>query len=190
MSDAALTSLSAVQRYLGLSAGADEDLLTDLAARASDGIRRYCGRDFALGDYAEYHDGDGGDTLLLAQRPVVEVFALSQDGTETTAEDYVLYPEAGMVRLKSGGFGLGARNVYAAYRAGYESIPGDVEQAAIQCTAALYQARGAGGRRVTSERVGDYAVTYDGGETDGDGLPPNLRAALEPYRVALARPVR
>jgi hypothetical protein len=181
-----LTSLSAVQRYLGLSAGTDDELLTELVARASDGIRSYCRRDLAAADFCEWHDGDGSDTVLLAQRPVAEVFALSEDGAETAAEDFVVYPEAGMVRLRSGVFGRGARSVYVGYRAGYDSIPGEVEQAAIAWAAALYQARGAGGRTVASERVGDYAITYDGGE----GLPADVRAALEPYRIAIARPVR
>jgi hypothetical protein len=188
MSNLPLTSLSTVQQYLGLSSTTDDELLTELVARASDGVRSYCGRDFALADCHEYHDGDGGDTVLLEQRPVAEVFALSQDGAGIAAEEFAVYPEAGIVRLKWGVFGRGARNVYVGYRAGYESIPGDVEQAAIEWTAGLYRARGAGGRQVTSERVGDYAVTYDGGE--GEGAPANVRAALDPYRVILARPVR
>ncbi len=186
MSNLPLTSLSALQRYLGLSSGADDELLTELVARASDGIRSYCGREFAAADCCEWHDGDGSDTVLMTQRPVAQVYALSQDGAEIAAEDYAVYPEAGMVRLRSGVFGRGARNVYVGYRAGYDSIPGEVEQAAITWAATLYQARGAGGRTIVSERVGDYAVTYDGGE----GLPGEVRAALEPYRIILARPVR
>lgn len=182
-----LTSLSAVQRYLGLSSGAEDELLSDLIARVSERVVAYCGREFAAGDYYEYHDGEGSDVVLLRQRPVSEVYALSQDGGAVAADDFAVYPEAGMVRLKSGVFGRGARNVYVAYRAGYETIPGDVEQAAIEWTAALYQARSAGARQVTSERVGDYAVTYD---EDESGAPEGVRAALEPYRAALARPVR
>jgi len=184
-----LTSLSAVQRYLGLSSGSDDELLTDLVARVSDRITAYCGRAFPLGDYYEFHDGDGGDVLLLNQRPVTELSTLSQDGDEIAAEDYVVYPELGMLRLQSGVFGRGARNVYAGYRAGYETIPGDVEQAAIAWIAALYQARGAaGGRAIASERVGDYQVTYDG--ATAAGVPGDVRAMLDPYRVILARPVR
>jgi len=184
-----LTSLSAVQRYLGLSSATDDELLTELVARVSDGIATYCGRQFAVADYSEYHDGDGSDVLLLKQRPVAEVFALSDEGAEIEADDFVVYPESGMVRLKSGVFGRGARNIYAGYRAGYDTIPGDIEQAAIQWTAALYRGRGtAGERAISSERVGDYQVTYDDGEAEG--APAGVRAALEPYRIAVARPVR
>lgn len=191
MSSQSLTSLSAVQRFLGLSGGTDEELLTELIARTSDGIRSYCGRDFAAADHHEYHDGDASDTVLLDQRPALEVFALSEDGAAVAADDFVVYPELGMVRLKSGVFRRGERNVYAEYRAGYEEIPGDVEQAAIQWTAAIYQARGAaGGREIKSERVGDYAVTYDGAEDASEGLRAGVRSLLEPYRIALARPVR
>jgi len=184
-----LTSLSAVQEYLGLSAGADDDLLSDLVARVSDGIVTYCGREFAAADFHEYHDGDGTDSVLLNQRPVTEVFALSDDGVEVAAEDFVVYPELGVVRLRSGVFGRGARSVYVGYHAGYDAIPGDVEQAAVQWAAELYQGRGAAaGREIRSERVGDYAVTYD--DAEDPGLPGDVRAALEPYRIALARPVR
>jgi len=189
----ALTSLDAVKRYLGLSSDTDDELLTELIARVSDGIVAYCGREFALGDYAEYHDGDGSDTLLLKQRPVTEVVALSQDGVEIAAADFVVYPEVGVAQLKSGVFGRGARNVYTSYRAGYATIPGDVEQAAVEWVARLYAARGAaGGRAIASERVGDYAVTYDGGaagDVGAQGPPATVRAALEPYRAALARAV-
>jgi hypothetical protein len=184
-----LTSLSAVQQYLGLSAGEDDELLTDLVARVSDGIVTYCGREFAAADFYECHDGDGGDSVLLDQRPVTEVFALSDDGVEVGADDFVVYPELGVVRLRSGVFGRGARSISVNYRAGYEAIPGDVEQAAVQWAAELYQGRGAAaGREIKSERVGDYAVTYDG--ADDPGMPGQVRAALEPYRIALARPVR
>jgi hypothetical protein len=185
----ALTSLSAVKAYLGVAGTDDDALLTELIARASDGIVAHCGREFAAADYEEYHDGDGSDSVLLNQRPVIEVLALSDDGVEVAADDHVTYPELGVVRLKSGVFGRGARSVYVSYRAGYETIPGDVEQAAIQWTAELYQGRGAAdGREIKSERVGDYAVTYDGAENPG--VPAEVRAALEPYRIALARPVR
>jgi hypothetical protein len=184
----ALTSLEAVKRYLGLSSGDDDELLTELIARVSAGIVAYCGREFALGDYAEYHDGDGSDTLLLAQRPVTQVTMLSQDGAEVAAADFVVYPEVGVAQLKSGVFGRGARNVYVSYRAGYATIPGDVEQAAVEWVARLYAAGGAAaGRAIASERAGDYAVTYEGEAGD---MPEGVRAALEPYRMALSRAVK
>lgn len=188
MSNQALTSLSAVQQYLGLSSGVDEALLSDLIARASAGACSYCGREFAAADYYEFHDGEGTEAVLLEQRPVTAVFALSDDGAEIAADEYVVYPEAGIVRLASGTFGHGARTVYAGYRAGYETLPGEVEQAVVAWTAELYQSREVGGRPVASERVGDYAVTYEGESTANPSR--RVRAALEPYRVALARAVR
>jgi hypothetical protein len=185
----ALTSLSAVKEYLGVAGTDDDALLTDLVARVSDGIVTYCGREFAAADYEEYHDGEGTDSVLLNQRPVTDVLALSDDGVEVAADDFVVYPELGIVRLKSGVFGRGARSVYVGYHAGYDAIPGDVEQAAVQWTAELYQSCGAAGEReIKSERVGDYAVTYD--RAEDSSVPAEVRAALEPYRVAVARAVR
>ena len=184
-----LTTLTAVKAYLEVTGTDDDALLTDLVARASDAIVAYCGRAFAAADYDECHDGDGSDIVLLDQRPVISVSALSEDDDAVEADDFVVYPELGIVRLKSGVFGRGVRNVRVSYRAGHETIPADVEQAAIEWVAAMYRARGeVAGRDVSSERVGDYAVTY---ERDArDGMPAAARAVLEPYRVVLARAVQ
>jgi hypothetical protein len=181
-----LTSVTAVKAYLGVAGIDDDALLTDLIARASDAIVAHCGRAFAAADYDEYHDGDGSDIVLLDQRPVISVSALSEDDDPVDADDFVVYPELGIVRLKSGVFGRGARNVRVAYRAGYETIPADVEQGAIEWVAAMHRGCGeSAGREVSSERVGDYAVTY---ERDArDGMPAAVRVMLEPYRVVLCR---
>ena len=186
MSDTPLTTVTAVQEYLGLAAGTDGELLTTMIARASAAICSYCGCEFAAADYDEYYDGDGTDSVVLQQRPVIEMTTLSEDGSDIAAEDYVVYAQTGIVRLKSGSFGRGAGTIRAQYWAGYETIPGDVEQAAIEWTAALYQSRETGGRTATTERVGDYAVTH----ATTEGAPANVRAALEPYRGAISRPVR
>jgi len=182
-----LTTLSAVRGYLGLSEGDGHDaLLEALIARVSDGIARYVGQDLALQSYEESHDG-GTDLIILLRRPAESVWALSDDGAALEADEYALYPEAGVIRRKSGAFAAGERTVAVGYRAGYSPLPGDVEQAAVEWVAHKFASRGpAAGRAVSEERVGDYSVSYD----DAGDIPERVRAALDRYRDAVARAVR
>jgi len=182
-----LTTLSAVRGYLGLSEGDGHDaLLEALIGRVSDGIARYVGQDLALQSYEERHDG-GTDAVILLRRPVESVWALSDDGAAVEADEYALYPEAGVIRRRSGAFTAGDRTVAAGYRAGYSPLPGEVEQAAVEWVAQKFAARGAAaGRGVSQERVGDYSVSYD----DAADVPERVRAVLERYREAVARAVR
>lgn len=69
-----LTTLAALEAYLGLDPGnADEAVLSQLVAAASGMIATYCNRDFLSASYTETRCGTGGFVLPLAATPITAV---------------------------------------------------------------------------------------------------------------------
>lgn len=68
-----LASLERLRLVAAGSASTDDRLLEALLAACSDAARQWCGRDFALREYDELHDGTHAEQLLLRQYPVQAV---------------------------------------------------------------------------------------------------------------------
>lgn len=78
---------------------------------------------------------------------------------------------------------------------GTRTLPFDIEEAVIRAVSNLFRSRGtaagAGGNAIASERLGDYAVSYEGaasGIWGGGGtvvLPPAVAAVARRYRRVL-----
>jgi hypothetical protein len=167
----ALTDLAHVYNLLQLSAGDGVDgLLEQLVEAASDAAIKFIGYDPHLANYVEWFDSEGDDTILLRYRPITAIHALSDAGASVgtgsseygSANDYVWYPEAGIVRLASGAFGSDRRGIYCYYEAGYSPIPDDIQDAICEVVQDKYADRGTAVATddVKSEKVGDYAVEY------------------------------
>jgi hypothetical protein len=71
-------------------------------------------------------------SLQLARRHNVEIVSLSEDGTALVTTDYLVDPETGvMTRLVSEAPGSwSAQKLVVVYRAGFETVPADLKQAA------------------------------------------------------------
>lgn len=98
-------------------------------------IHSYCGRILSRGDYDEYIDGDGTDSLLSHQFPAISVISLEVDGIVKDSKSFVLYASQGFLRLKSGVFPRGKKNVRLQYTAGYATIPKDIERVCSELVA-------------------------------------------------------
>jgi hypothetical protein len=167
-----LTTLATVKEYLGLTGTGEDSLLNRLIDWATDFIHSYCGRTFPQGSYDEYYDGDGTDTLLSHQFPIVSVNSLEVDGTVKDSTSFVLYAPLGIIRLKSGVFPRGKKNVRLQYTAGYATIPKDLEQASIELVALKYYDRG-------RERLG---VEGKEGTSFTTQLPQEVKQVLDLYK--------
>jgi len=109
--------------------------------RATRAIDAFAGRDFHKREAVHLVDGNGTESIFLEDRPVVEVLELKVDDYPVPAADFVLYPEAGYVRLDNarpnifagfpGVFPVGARNVEVRGFFGFEEVPPEVNEAAI-----------------------------------------------------------
>ena len=187
-----LTSLDALKRYIGIDATdtSQDALLGDLIDYASERIETHCGRRFASEAITEYADGSGTTELVLSRRPVTELTSVRVDAdrefSEETAldlsEQIVLRAESGVVERVDAVFPRGASNIRIEYTAGYETVPDDIELAAVKLAAAWYAHARAGADGVKRETLGGYSAEYARA-----ALPADVEAILDPYRERHAR---
>jgi hypothetical protein len=69
LSTYALTNLTFVKRYMGISNTTNDTLLTELINAISDRIERACGRQFITRDYSEWY-WSSGEAIVLNQFPI------------------------------------------------------------------------------------------------------------------------
>lgn len=120
---------------------APDDAVEKAIARATRMVDIFTGRDFLKRESTYRIDGNGTESVFLDDRPVVEVLDLRVDDRLLSSGSYVLYPDAGYIRLNGarrnifagfpGIFPKGARNVEVQGFFGFETVPPEVNEAAI-----------------------------------------------------------
>jgi uncharacterized phiE125 gp8 family phage protein len=179
-----LVTLADLKAYLGISESGHDAVLGGLIDAASEAIERACGRAFAQAERTEYHDGRGSAWLVLKERPIASIADLRDDldrefgaASAIVADDYTFYPEEGIVRLLTGTFQDGSRNVRVRYTAGYQTVPEDLAQACLMLAASWFNAGHQGGDGLTAEVLGDYRAEYA-----HRPLPEEVLRLIAPYR--------
>jgi len=140
-------------RDRGVDASAADDTTVNRALlRAGIVIEAYCGRDFRKREETYRVDGGGRRSLFLDDRPVIEVLDLKVDGYAVNAGDFVVYGDAGYIRLSGGTsiftgyagvFASGSQNVEVHGWFGYEAPPPEVREACILLTLMFLRMMGA-----------------------------------------------
>ncbi|MCF8033870.1 MAG: phage gp6-like head-tail connector protein [Desulfarculaceae bacterium] len=195
LSQDALTTVAGVKQYLAIASTEHDGLLERLIEAVSAQFNAYTGRKLTARDYS-YLSGDdaydpdnallsgaGYAELLLPQYPVLGLSSLVLDGREISPASggvgWVLDAGAGVVTRLDGVFPRGAHNVGLVYRAGFETAPPDLVQAAIEQAAVRFQESGAGHGRlgVSARTLADGSVSYHAG-----ALLPSVKAVLDRYR--------
>lgn len=149
-------------------------------------------------------DGTGIDSLVLPQRPLSEVTAVSVDGVELVVEDdYLVDPDRGVLFRVNGTWTIGHRNVVVTYSHGYalteddvtpdiERVPSSVRSVALQLAAAIWRSAGptaATDAAITSETIGGYNYTVDAETVRANAatyLTEDMRIALGAHATALS----
>lgn len=85
---------------------ADETILTNIVAAASDFIERYCARTFASTSYDELYNGTGQRTLFLNNFPVTAVSRVATGLTDVIQVDYTGSGSRALVQVTSTGVTL------------------------------------------------------------------------------------
>lgn len=140
----------------------DDPILERLIAAASDFIYQYLHRFIPLAQYTEVINGHGGPTIVLANRPVVQITGLTVGINPITQSanngiGYLFTPTA--VTLHGYAFTRGQQNVTITYVSGYTDIPAAITQACIELVTLRYKERGREG--VAQESVvGIKSDTY------------------------------
>ncbi len=120
---------------------APDESVEKAIARAARAVDVFTGRNFLKHEATYRIDGNGTESIFLDDRPVIEVLDLRVDDFPLTPDSYVLYPDAGYIRLNGarrsifagfpGIFPKGAQNVEVHGFFGFETVPPEVNEAAI-----------------------------------------------------------
>lgn len=159
-----LTTTAKVKAYLGKSDSADDAVLATLVTNVSGYIEKATGRNFD-GNTAieEILDGCGLGDLILRQYPVIEVTKIEyNNGTSAVPvwtlidpSNYTVKQLQGMVY---GAFPAYQQNIKVTYKAGYATVPADLEQLATELVAKKFEQRHAQGK--ANERLGEASITW------------------------------
>lgn len=155
----------------------EDDQLVFLIRAASADILRYLDRPLERQSLTETLNGSSSSKFLnLSLYPVQSVTSV-QAWTEII-QDSVLVKESGRL-YRAKGWPAGVLNIVVSYDGGYvlpgeegADLPEDIELACILRVQELMRQPG-----VTSERVGDISVTYEGGE-----MSSAVRSLLDGHR--------
>ena len=120
-----LTSLARTKTYLGLTTVNSDAVVSQLIARSSDQVSRWCSRSFQSANYSGARlNGTGTRTLRIPDDPVLEVTAVTIGNTviPTSADSIASgYQHDAKYLYLFGGyaFPMGFRNILVSYSAGY-----------------------------------------------------------------------
>jgi hypothetical protein len=182
-----LAALADVKEWLqsGDSAFPDTDdaLLGRLITAASGYIETWLKRPIALADWQQTCDGTGGQRMILAVFPVVQILSLSIDGLAIPPAPndggwqpgYVLTPTG--IALRGYVFTRRAQNVVISYSAGYRATPPDIVQACIELVCQRYRER---------THIGEVSGSVSGTETisySQNDMSDGVKLLLSQYRA-------
>ena len=181
LNDNALTSLSSLKLYLGITTTTNDSLLESIIGSISDFVENYCNRTFKKTFYSdELYDGTGTLKLVLNNYPVVtgETFTLKKRTTTqnidsfntVNGQNYFVKESQGLIVFNTGCFEFFPQHYSLSYTAGYDydvdSAPlsslgaGDLELSVWKLCARAYKSR-KNAKDVKSEKIGDYSIAYN-----------------------------
>lgn len=189
-----LATLSQFKDWLGITASAQNALLSTTILRAEAHLKTWCNRPdgWVTGAHTQRFDGEWSGKVVLAHTPVtaiasVKVYTSNSGSTTLSSTTYRLDPDLGTGILSFidspsvlwdqgyGGdwpiekrtFPGGFRNVEVTYTGGYNStaIPLDLTQLAIDTASLLWNNRGSN-PAMKSETLGQYQYTRQDGAGD------------------------
>jgi hypothetical protein len=195
LSPYALTTLEEAKEWLRLSpAEVDQDqFVVRLINRATGMIETLADRRLKRRAYVNdltsfAPDGSNTDTIWLMEFPVASVQQVLIDGGLLAATEYQAYPE-GYIRLREilassratpGAIPEGVGNVRVDYTAGYDVIPDDLAQVAVELVSHLYQRSGAGGQSragIRGRAVGDKSESF----SEDELVPTSIQRVIARY---------
>ena len=168
-----LTTTANVKTWLGLTAIADDALISRLVTSASDFIQAWLNRTFASASYTDTWDGKNTARQSFSAYPVSAVSSVTIDGVSIPASTWPGVP--GYVFSKTSlaligySFTPGMQNCSATYTAGYASIPTEIEQACIELVGLRYRNKdriGLNSKGANGESVAFAQIDLSGSVTD------------------------
>lgn len=174
-----LADIDHIKLALGIE-GSDRDALIELVgAGVSAGIEQFLGDTIGRTTYTETLSASGSwDALVLAHGPILDVETFTLDGDAIAATDYTVESESRILRKLLGDWS-GARNLYVVtYEAGFETVPQEIQLAALQETVHRFREFTQGRTGLTSQTDQVQAAQ----SFDTHGLLPSVRQLLQGRR--------
>jgi hypothetical protein len=174
------TTKENVEQYLNTTISINIDLFI---LSAEQYIDTYTGKNFKEGDEkTRYYDGNNKRELIIDDATEITSLYID-DELMTEGDDYLTYPYNKTPIYKLIGenrvFPEDYKNIKVTGKFGYECPPDEIKMVATILTAGLYQATRGGGE-ISSEKIGDYSVSYTNGQkTDFE----NVKEILNKYRI-------
>lgn len=183
----AIITAAQYKTFKGISDTTYDAQLAVVVPAAQAVAERYCNRVFDIGTFTELHDGDGSDTLILKNAPIVSITSIKLVDSAGTvlstyaSTDYVLTLVTAIVKLYDSRYGRlvhdsfgilqntnwgnqpywprGTQNIQVVYSGGYTSAPADLQLAMYLYVDSILSAATAavGTGTYQSERLGNYS---------------------------------
>lgn len=163
-----ITTLEDLKKYLGITTTDNDELLLMLIEQATRVIESLTGKKFVeVIGVKEVISGQGEQRVNLKNYPLTDttVRKLEQSLANTNEEDwkevdqknYWVDESAGIIAANFK-FIHGFDNYRFTYSYGYKNVPSDIQLAGHIIISSFFNGRG--NETISSERIGDYAITY------------------------------
>lgn len=198
--DLQLLTIEEMRALAGETGGAMDEPFTALGLRVASSIASECNITAGIGGrptlrretLTETFRGVRSTSLYLARRHDVEITSITEDDAALDGSEYEVEPESGLVTRLSGDCQVRwcASKVVVVYEAGFDDIPHDLKQAAMDCFRAFLQETGRD-PLVKSEEIDidgierrkiDYWVGAVPGKTHEGAVPDVVAGQLTAYR--------
>lgn len=190
-----LTKLDVVKDELAITDNQSDTTLKRYLAWASVALAKECDRVFPVETVEQKvwpaqalsPLSSGFQVMQLSRWPVVEVVSLTDDGTALVENaDFVVDAESGQVMRLSGGRVIcwGSAPKVVQYQAGYEEIPGDLQDAVTRMVRNRFRAKGRDSYLMSESIPGvrDSRWWIATGN-DAGNIPPDIADLISSYRV-------
>lgn len=154
-----IITLAQAKEYLKIADTSKDEMLTGWIDVVSSGIEKYCQCKFKVQTViGEIHDGNGGRVLFPRFIPLVglannatadlqyrnSINEAWQDVTDSVEHIYI-DPVVPFVELLRGFFPRGRKNIRINYKCGFDEIPGDIQQTALEMVQMMWNESKQGG---------------------------------------------
>lgn len=183
-----LVSLADLKTFIKATTSGSDGIIQSIKDGVEAAVKSYVGRDLIVTSYTEYHDGDGGSRLVLAQRPITAVTSVYADPARLF-EAHTLIPAsdiitgdarawaAGIIELYQYRFLHSRKGTKVVYSAGYSTIPADLALAVKLICAKVWKIQDKSMAGQLSQTVGDQTITFS-----LEDWPKDAVATLKKYR--------
>lgn len=153
-----IITLSELKDRLEISTTEHDDAYEALIDAVSDFIKSYTEYDWVETTYLEKIDGHDLNSIVLSNKPLVELKSLAIGDKEPTEDEYVVYEKQAIIKLVNKYFNKGSQNVEVEYTAGYSDIPDNIKDICVDLINYKFNQRDYPG--IESYSIGDESIKF------------------------------